>query len=119
MATTSPIRIDDDLYASAGIVGPVMSRSAAQQIAHWARIGREIEASPHISTAEVAEVLAGARSYDSLDDRQQALVRAAWDETIAADLDGGIDLGAEFRAAGETYSELDENGRIVTHPATN
>ena len=72
----------------------------------------------HISTAEVAEVLAGARSYDSLDDRQQALVRAAWDETIAADLDGGIDLGAEFRAAGETYSELDENGRIVTHPAT-
>lgn len=114
MATTSPIRIDDDLYASAGIIGPIVSRSASQQIAHWARIGREIEASREVSTAEIIEVLAGARSYDALDDRQQALVRAAWAESIAADLDGGLDLASEFEAAGETYSELDGDN-IVTH----
>ena len=40
MGTTSPTRIDDELYASAKVVGSLMSRSAAQQIGHWARIGR-------------------------------------------------------------------------------
>ena len=37
MATTSPTRIDDDLFASAKAVGEVMSRSASQQVSHWAR----------------------------------------------------------------------------------
>jgi len=49
MATTSPTRVDDDLYASAKLVGEVMSRSAAQQLARWARIGRELEASGTVS----------------------------------------------------------------------
>ena len=58
MATSSPFRTDKELYASAALVGPVMSRSAAQQITHWARIGRELEEGGAFST-EVAEVLAG------------------------------------------------------------
>lgn len=39
-----PTRIEHDLYDGAKTVGSTMSRSAAQQINHWARIGREIEA---------------------------------------------------------------------------
>ena len=111
MATTSPIRIDDELYASAGIVGPVMSRSASQQIAHWARIGRELESSD-LSAAEIAEVLAGSRSYDDLDDRSQAIVRAEWQERIDARL-AALDLRAEFESAGQTYAELDDDGNVV------
>ncbi len=56
MATTSPTRIDDDLYASAKLAGDVQSRSASQQLAHWARIGREIEASASVSHHQIAEV---------------------------------------------------------------
>lgn len=37
MTTTTPTRIDDDLYAAAKAAGKTMSRSAAQQIAHWTR----------------------------------------------------------------------------------
>ena len=74
MASTSPARIDDDLYASAKLAGTVQSRSASQQVVHWARIGREIEASASVSAKEIGEVLAGARSYDSLDAKEQAVV---------------------------------------------
>ena len=94
MAMTSPIRIDDELYKSASIVGPVMSRSASQQVQHWARIGRELEEAD-MAAGAIAAVLAGARSYDDIDARQQAIVRAEWEERVASrihalDLEGGI-----------------------------
>ena len=112
MATTSPARIDDELYASAKLAGSVQSRSASQQVAHWARIGREIEASSSISHKEIAAVLAGSRSYDGLDPKEQAVVRAEWsarmDEARAE-----LDLAKDFARAGRTWVELDEKGRVV------
>lgn len=112
MATTSPTRIDDDLYASAKIVGPLMSRSAAQQIAHWARIGREIEASDSVSHRVVADVLAARRDYDSLSAQEQAVVRAEWAERMDARR-ADLDLAREFADAGRSYAELDESGNVV------
>lgn len=112
MATTSPARIDDDLYASAKLAGSVQSRSASQQVAHWARIGREIEASDSISSREIAEVLAGAQSYDSLDARAQAVVRAAWSARME-ELRGALDLAGSFQASGRTWVELDDAGTVV------
>jgi hypothetical protein len=116
MATTSPARIDDELYASAKLAGSVQSRSASQQVAHWARIGREIEASSSISHREIASVLAGSRSYDGLDPKEQAVVRAEWsariDEARAA-----LHLAADFARADRTWVELDERGRVVERRA--
>lgn len=112
MATTSPARIDDELYASAKMVGEVQSRSASQQVVHWARIGRELEASASISSKDIAEVLVGARSYDSLDAKEQALVRAEW----AAQMDArreALNLAAQFAAEGRTWVELDDDGNVV------
>jgi hypothetical protein len=112
MASTSPARIDDDLYASARLAGEAQSRSTSQQVVHWARIGREIEASSAISQREIAEVLTGTRSYDGLSSREQALVRAEWstqmDERRAA-----LDLARSFAAEGRTWVELDDDGTVV------
>jgi hypothetical protein len=112
MATTSPARIDDELYASAKLAGSVQSRSAAQQVAHWARIGREIETSSSISHKEIAAVLAGSRSYDNLDPKEQAVVRAEWsarmDEARAE-----LDVAEDFARVGRTWVELDGKGRVV------
>lgn len=112
VATTSPARIDDALFASAKLAGSVQSRSASQQVAHWARIGREIEASSSISHKEIASVLAGSRSYDNLDSKEQAVVRAEWsartDEARAA-----LDLAADFARARRRWVELDDQGRVV------
>jgi hypothetical protein len=40
-----PTRIDEDLFAAAREAAARNSRSAAKQINHWARLGRELEAS--------------------------------------------------------------------------
>ena len=116
MATTSPIRIDDELYKSASIVGPVMSRSASQQVQHWARIGRELEEAD-MAAGAIAAVLAGARSYDDIDARQQAIVRAEWEERVASRIHA-LDLAAEFEAAGESYAELDDDDNVVVRTPT-
>ncbi|MGH3804619.1 MAG: TA system antitoxin ParD family protein [Pseudonocardiaceae bacterium] len=116
MATTSPTRIDDELYASAKLVGGRMSRSAAQQIAHWARIGRELEASHSVSYRDIADVLDGRRDYDELTDRQQAVVRAEWTERITERREG-LDLAEQFARSGRSYVELDTDGNIVRHAA--
>lgn len=112
MGTTSPMRIDDDLYASAKAAGEVMSRSASQQITHWARIGRELEASEHVSARRIGEVLGGAVPYDDLQPEEQAVVRAEWADRLDARR-RTLDLAVEFAAEGRTWVELDESGRVV------
>lgn len=64
---------------------------------------------------EIERVLAGDGSYDELTPQQQDVVRARWDERMAA-IAGGLNLVPELEAAGRPWSELDENGKIVIHP---
>lgn len=113
MATTSPTRIDDELYSSAKAVGPLMSRSAAQQIAHWARIGREVEASDSVSQRDIGAVLSARLEYDGLNPHEQAVVRAEWMQRMEARREG-LDLAREFSELGRTYVELDSDGHVVT-----
>lgn len=107
-----PTRVDGDLYDAAKAVGAAASRSAAQQINHWVRIGRELEASPGTSPRDIQRVLAGQASYDDLGDRGQALVRASWDEQMAERL-AGLDLAAEFTEAGRPWTDADGQGGVV------
>ncbi len=112
MATTSPARIDDDLYASAKLAGVIESRSASQQVIHWARIGRELEASASISHRDIGEVLAGSRSYDLLGTKEQAIVRAQWSARMDT-LREALNLSKQFAAYGRAWVELDDDGNIV------
>ncbi len=112
MATTSPARIDDDLYVSAKLAGEVQSRSASQQVVHWARIGREIEASASISQKDIAEVLTGSRSYDTLSAKEQAVVRAEWSTRMDTRRET-LNFAERFAGAGRTWVELDDVGKVV------
>ena len=114
MKASIPIRIDTELYAAATDVAPLMSRSTTQQIAHWARVGRELEASRDVAIDDIARVLRGAKDYDTLDTEEQAIVRAFWSERMAA-LAGALRLDRKFAAEGRPYVELDENGAVVRH----
>lgn len=107
------MRIDRELFQAAQTAARAQSRSAAQQIDHWARIGRELEASPRVTSQAVHLVLAGQAPYDSLIEESQAVVRAIWDERIAQQLEG-LDLAAEFEARGESWVEADAAGQAVT-----
>ncbi|MES2685081.1 MAG: hypothetical protein V4650_16295, partial [Pseudomonadota bacterium] len=75
MATNSPMRLDTELTDAARATAGSMSRSLAQQIAHWARIGRELERSPGVTAPAVQAVLEGRGGYDQLNVQEQAIVR--------------------------------------------
>jgi hypothetical protein len=113
MANTSQsLRIDDALYQDAKRTAPTQSRTTAQQVTHWARIGRELEASRAITSNRIADVLAGRLHYDEIDVYEQAAVRAAWDESIDAAIDD-LDLAAQFAEEGRTWVEADPAGNVV------
>lgn len=99
---TQPVRVGADLFESARRTGAALDRSAAQQLSHWARIGREIEASSALSVADHRKI-ADAATYDDLTPADQALVRAQWelamDDTVA-----GLDLRARFAAEGKSFA---------------
>jgi len=116
MRTTPPTRLPADIYESAAAQAAADSRTVPQQLAHWARIGRELEMSPQVNHRAVTQVLAGDGSYDRLGEREQAVVRGAWAGRVAA-LRESLDYAAAFAAAGEPYSEADEDGNVVIRPA--
>ncbi len=109
-----PMRVDGALFDAAKALGAVASRSAAQQFNHWARIGRELEASPSTSLRDIEHVLAGEKPYDDLGERDQAIVRANWDEQVTERL-ASLDFAAEFSQAGRSWTEVDEHGAVVVH----
>lgn len=109
--TSMPTRVDRELYDAAQSSGATNSRSAAQQINHWARIGRELEAG-NLGHRDIERVLAGELSYDHLGILEQAIVRAKWDRDMEQTL-ASLDLEAEFTAAGETWAEGDGEGGVV------
>jgi hypothetical protein len=109
---SSPLRLDADLVKEAGDAAPSMSRSVAQQIAYWARLGRELERSPDVSLKAVAATLAGRERYDSLTPKDQAVVRALWDERMRAIRDS-LDLEGELVESGYRFAELGPGGDVV------
>ena len=114
--STMPTRIDGDLFEAAKASGALMSRSAAQQLSHWARLGRELEASRTINHKDIERVLAGKAPYDSLADPEQAVVRSEWDERVESAL-AGLDLEDELKKSGQSWSEVDAEGNLVQRTA--
>ena len=112
--TTIPTRVEAELFEAARATGARMSRSATQQLAHWARLGRELEASSRVSTKDIERVLAGQVSYDALSDPDQPVVRAAWEESIEH-LRGTLNYADTFRTSGESWSEADDDGTVHEH----
>jgi hypothetical protein len=116
MPSTMPLRVGDDLLASAKLAAAATGRSAAQQIGYWAKLGRELERSGSVSVREIAEVLAGSRSYDDLDPKAQATVRAEWDARIEARR-AALNLADRFAAEGRSWVETSPDGSTVRRGA--
>lgn len=113
MATApGPVRLDAEITEAARIAASRMSRSVAQQVSHWARIGRELERARDVSTDDIRRVLEGQAEYDALPAKEQAVVRAQWNSRIDQ-LRTGLRLDREFAQRSYRYAEIDERGEIV------
>lgn len=56
--SSNSIRVGEELFTAAREEGALMSRSAAQQIEHWARLGAALEASG-LTVGQAASLLQG------------------------------------------------------------
>ena len=112
MATNSPMRLDTELTDAARATAGSMSRSLAQQIAHWARIGRELERSPGVTAPAVQAVLEGRGGYDQLNVQEQAIVRANWAERIE-ETRKSLRLDRILPAQGREVVALDTKGEVT------
>lgn len=114
--SSPPTRLPEDLYEAARREAVRANRSTAQQITDWARLGRESESAPDVSVRDVRRVLAGRSPSTSLNEREQAVVRAEWDERITEGI-AELDFEAEFTASGDTWVVGDGKGGAVVRTA--
>ena len=54
---TTQVRISDNLYEEAQLAGLIRTRSANQQIEHWAKLGKIGESNPNLTIDEIQNIL--------------------------------------------------------------
>lgn len=107
-------RFAADLIDSAAAEGARQSRSAKQQLDHWARVGRAVSSRHSAARRKVEAALAGDVPLRELTAEEGAV----FDAEIAASIEESLaraDYGKTLAARGITTVALDENGEIVQY----
>jgi ParD-like antitoxin of type II bacterial toxin-antitoxin system len=114
MAADRPTRFAADLLDAAAVEGARHSRSAKQQLDHWARVGRTV--STHHSTARrrVEAALAGTLALTDLTAEERLVANAEVDAAIAQRL-RTVHYGNILAAEGVATVALDDEGRLVRY----
>lgn len=107
-------RVAVDLMDSAAVEGARQSRSAKQQLDHWARVGRAVSSHQTASRRRVEAALAGRLDTDELSDEEgivfNAEISAAIEESLAT-----ANYAATLAAQGITTVALNDDGEIVEY----
>ncbi len=114
MSTDVPTRFAADLFESAQVEGARESRSAKQQLDHWARVGRSVSMHQTTARRRIEAVLAGEIGLDELSDEEQVVANAEIDTAIE-ERANSISFGPQLRAAGVVTVALDGDGGLVEH----
>lgn len=112
--TGQPTRIAPDVYAAAQQAAVRESRSAAEQVNHWARLGQALALQQSASRRRVEAVLAGTLPMSALRPDERDVVNAELDAAITA-MAQGTPLGLASATAGMTTVALDDEGRLVEY----
>lgn len=107
-------RFAADLLASAAAEGARQSRSAKQQLDHWARVGRAVSSQHSAARRKVEAALAGDTALGDLTVEEGAVfnaeISAAIEESLAR-----ADYGTTLAARGITTVAIDEQGELVQY----
>jgi hypothetical protein len=115
-ATDRPTRVAADLMDAAAVEGARQSRSAKQQLDHWARVGRAVSAQTSAARRRVEAALAGELDERNLDAEERVVFNAELDTSIS-EAARTIRFGEVLAARGVTTVALDEHGRLTRyHP---
>jgi len=114
MAADRPTRFAVDLLDSAAAEGGRQSRSAKQQLDHWARVGRAVSLQASASRRRIEAVLAGTLPRTALRSEERTIVDAELDAAIAATAQVTA-FGDALASRGVTTVALDDDGALVEH----
>ena len=107
-------RFAADLLDSAAVEGARHSRSAKQQLDHWARVGRAVSSQHTTSRRRVEAALAGHLATSDLTVEEgvvfNAEISAAVEESLAR-----TNYGVALAGQGITTVALNDAGEIVEH----
>ena len=107
-------RVAADLMESATTEGARHSRSAKQQLDHWARVGRAVSSQQSAARRRVESALAGDLDTNDLSVEEgvvfNAEISAAIEESLARTKYGDV-----LAARGITMVALDDEGQIVEY----
>ena len=107
-------RVAADLMDSAAAEGARQSRSAKQQLDHWARVGRAVSASQNSARRKVEAALAGEIPLRDLDAEQGVVFNAEITAGIEESLQR-TDYGAALAARGIITVALNDDGKLVQY----
>jgi len=109
----TPVRIDDEVYAAARRVGAVASRSAAQQVDYWVRIGRAVSMAEAGVRKRIDDAIAGRTPLVLLTAEERLLANAEIDAAIEQAA-VSTDYADRLAAEGITTVVMDDAGQLVT-----
>ncbi|CAB4951182.1 MAG: hypothetical protein F2840_07810 [Actinobacteria bacterium] len=114
--TDRPTRVAADLMDAAAVEGERQSRSAKQQLDHWARVGRAVSAHSSASRQRVEAALRGALPERELTADERVVFNAEVDAAIS-ETTRSVRFGEVLTARGVTTVALDDEGRLTRyHP---
>jgi hypothetical protein len=107
-------RIAADLMESAAAEGSRQSRSAKQQLDHWARVGRAVSSQHSAARRKVEAALSGEMPLRDLSAEEGVVFNAEIATAIEESL-ANADYGKRLAERGITTVALDDNGDIVQY----
>ena len=111
-----PTRVAVDLLDAAAVEGERQSRSAKQQLDHWARVGRAVSAHSSASRLRVEAALGGSLPQRELSADERVAFNAEVDAAIS-ETARAVSFGEVLAARGVTTVALDDEGRLTRyHP---
>ena len=107
-------RVAADQFDSAAAEGQRQSRSAKQQLDHWARVGRAVSSQHSASRRRVEAALSGSLSMTDLTVEEGVVFNAEIGAGIEEDL-ARVNFGQILAERGITTVALDDAGRIIEY----
>lgn len=109
---STPVRIDDKLYGSARVVGQASSRSAAQQVDYWVRLGRAVSMVETDARRRIEDAVAGRTPLSTLTVDERATANAEIDAVIEQRA-GSVSYADILAAEGISTVSMDADGSLV------
>ena len=112
--TDKVTRFAADLVDAAAVEGARESRSAKQQLDHWARVGRAVSESTSTARRRVEAALHGDLPLGELSPDELMVANAEMDAAIQERL-RGTHFGQQLAARAITTVALDDDGQLVEY----